>query len=273
LFADSMRRLRLLPLAALVPLVAAAAPADAPEHVKYRVELYGPGGLHVVTSRTEIDDTGSAYTIRSSIETRGLAGWFVTIKGSSEAHGRLTAEGAQPERYRSDTVRNGTERINRVTYAEAGAVSGSSTPPPKERVKPVMPAQTHGTVDNLTAYFLLERRLGHGGDCNLTVPVFDGQQRYDLKFTDAGQQKLSPRHDQNFAGMTTVCRMQRIEIAGFPEKAEDREGARSGTLWYARLVPGDLVQAVRMDMETEAGAISGYLAEVEANGHDLKLME
>jgi hypothetical protein len=195
------------------------------------------------------------------------------MKSTAEAHGRLTTDAAQPESFRSDTERNGVERHDKVSYAGDGSVSGSATPPPKEALKPVAPAQMRGTVDNLTAYYLVERQLGRGGKCDLTVPVFDGRLRYDLKFTDGGQQKLSPKDGQNFAGMTTVCHMKRVEVAGFPAKAEDSEGARSGTLWYARLVPGDLVQAVRLDMQTEAGQILGYLAEAQANGTDLKLME
>jgi len=105
------------------------------------------------------------------------------------------------------------------------------------------------------------------------VPVFDGRQRYDLQFTDGGQHKLSPKHDQNFAGMTTVCHMKRTEISGFPPNAGDDEGARSGTLWYAKLTPGDLVQAIRMEMQTGSGDVAAYLAEVQANGAELKLME
>ena len=270
-----MSFLRLLSLAGLMPLVlaAAAAPTGAPERVKYRVEVYGPAGLHVVTSRTEIDETADSYTIKSGIETRGVAGWFVSMKGTSEVRGRLTGAGPEPETFHSDTTRNGVEHRNNVTYAAGGGVSGSSTPPPKEAVKPVMPAQMHGTVDNLTAYYMLERQIGRGGNCNLSVPVFDGQQRYDLRFTDAGQQKLSPQHGQNFVGMATVCHMKRVEIGGFPTNPEDSEGARSGTLWYAKIVPGDLAQAIRMDMQTEAGGISGYLAEVQADGKELKLME
>ena len=271
-----MSLFRLLGLAGALPLALAAAappPAGTPAQIKYRVEIYGPGGLHVVTSRTEIDQTGDSYAIKAGIETRGVAGWFVSMKSSAEARGRLTAQGPQPESYRSDTTRNGVERRNKVSYAADGAVSGSSTPPPKEAVRPVMPAQMHGTVDNLTAYYRLERQLGRGGNCNLTVPVFDGQQRYDLHFTDGGQQTLAPKHDQNFAGTTTVCHMKRVEIAGFPVKAEDSEGARSGTLWYAKIIPGDLVQAIRMEMQTDSGDIAGYLAEVQAGGKDLKLME
>jgi hypothetical protein len=266
---------RPLALAGLLPLVLAAAapPVGQAQHIKYRVEIFGPAGLHVATNRTELDQSGDTYTIKASIETRGLAGWFVTMKSNAQAKGRLSADAAQPESFRADTERNGVEHHEKITYATDGGVNGSSAPPSKEPVKPVPSAQMRGTVDNLTAYFLLERQLGRGGKCDLTVAVFDGRQRYDLKFTDGGQQKLSPASGQNFAGVTTLCHMKRVEIAGFPTKAEDSEGARSGTLWYARLVPGNLVQGIRMEMETEAGQISAYLAEVQANGADLKLME
>ena len=270
-----MNAVRLLTMAGMLPLVIAAAPPPAgqPDHVKYRVEIYGPAGLHVATTRSEIEETADSYKIKSAIETHGVASWFVSMTSTAEARGKLTAASAQPEKFVSETERNGIDRHGKVSYAEDGAVSGTSTPPPKDPMKPVASAQMRGTVDNLTAYFMLERQLGRGGKCDLTVPVFDGAQRYDLKFTDGGQQKLSPKGGQNFAGMTTVCQMKRIEIAGFPANPEDSEGARSGTLWYARIVPGDLVQAIRIEMETEAGQISAYLAEVEGSGTHLKLME
>ena len=268
-----MDTFRIVATAALLPpLLVAAPPSGEPARLKYRVEIYGPAGLHVATTHTEIDETPDTYTIKASLETRGFAGWFVSMNSTAEAKGRLTADGAEPANFRSDSERNGVEHHSKVSYADSG-VSGSSTPPAKDAVRPVAPAQMRGTVDNLTAYFLLERQLGRGAKCDLTVAVFDGQQRYDLKFTDGGQEKLAPDGGQNFAGTTTVCHMKRIEIAGFPPKTEDREGARSGTLWYARIIPGDLAQAIRMDMKTEAGEISAYLAEVDANGRELKLME
>lgn len=271
----SMTVFRPLALAGLLPVIVAAAPPTAgqPQHLKYRVEVYGPAGLHVATTRTEIDLSGDAYAIKSKIETRGFAGWFVSMNSTAQAKGRLTADAPQPESFRSDTERNGAERHDKVSYATDGGVSGSSSPPAKDAAKPVAPAQMRGTVDNLTAYLRVERQLGKGGKCDLTVPVFDGHERYDLKFSDGGQQKLSPKGGQNFAGATTVCHMKRVEIAGFPANPDDSEGARSGTLWYARIVPGELVQAIRMEMQTEAGEISAYLAQVDANGTELKLME
>ena len=40
--------------------------------------------------------------------------------------------------------------------------------------------QVHGTVDQLTAYFIVERQLAQRGTCTLTVPVFDGSALYNL---------------------------------------------------------------------------------------------
>jgi hypothetical protein len=38
-----------------------------------------------------------------------------------------------------------------------------------------------GTVDQLTALFLLERQLARRGSCDLIAPVFEGCRRYDLR--------------------------------------------------------------------------------------------
>ncbi len=67
--------------------------------------------------------------------------------------------------------------------------------------------------------------------------------------------------------------MKRVEIAGFPTDAKDSEGAQEGTIWYARLMPGDLMVPVRMELETEIGSVTAYLAELHGRGVDRKLME
>jgi hypothetical protein len=281
-----MKILHLLPFAFGLPHLAfAAEPATnptqpqnpQPERIASRVEIYGPAGLHVVTNKTDVEASGDHYSIKADLATQGFAGLFVNIKSHAEVHGKLAGDAVHPESFRSDTVRNGAERHNNVAYAEDGAVTGSSTPAPGEPLKPVTAAQMRGTVDNLTAYFLLERQLAKSGKCALDVPVFDGLERYNLHFTDARREKLSPSGGQRFAGETIVCHMKREEIGGFPKNPKDSEGAREGKIWYARLVPGDVLQAIRMEMETDSGQVSGYLAELHAKtqgkGVDLALME
>jgi len=84
--------------------------------------------------------------------------------------GREVADTPKPEIFDSETDRNGVVQHLRVELPVGRAPNGSVTPPPKEPVTPVSFSQLAGTVDNLTAYLLLERQVGHGGNCALNVP-------------------------------------------------------------------------------------------------------
>jgi hypothetical protein len=247
-----------------------AVPSFAAEPISLRLEVYGLIGLRVLTLRSQIDDLGDRYAITIDYATNGVAGLFVDVKTHAQVRGRLGPDWAQPEWFRNETRRNGVERHNRVDYRGDGTVDGGSTPPLPE---PVPASAMRGTVDNLTAYFLLERQLARTGSCNLAVPVFDGRHRYDLYFADAGQKKLSPSGGQSFEGSTTACIMRRRNLA--PAAGPERdEGARQGTIWYAKLIPGAGVMVpVRMTMETQIGDVDGYLAEIHGHGVDLRLME
>jgi hypothetical protein len=259
--------------AALIALALSSLPAAAEDRVEMRFEGFGPAGLHVITTHTEIDENGTAYQIEGDVSTAGLTGVFVSVQNRSVARGRLNGGAAQPEIFDSETARNGHVQHNRVDYRAGGAPSGSSIPPPAEPVTPVDTTQLRGTVDNLTAYFLLERRLANGGDCALTVPVFDGRHRYNLRFSDAGDQVLAPVAGQNFAGAARSCHMMRDEIGGFYVDKSHQEGARAGTIWYARLLSGDLLIPVRMEMDTEIGKVEVYLAELRGRGVNRQFME
>jgi len=255
---------------ALLALAPAAAPALAADVISLRLEVYGLARLHVLTLHSQIDELPDRYAITVDYATTGVAGLFVDVKTHAQVRGRLGPSWAQPEVFRNETIRDGDARKNSVDYHPDGTVAGSSTPPPAE---PVPLASMRGTVDNLTAYYLLERQLVRTGSCALAVPVFDGRFRYDLFFTDAGQQKLAPEHGQSYDGTVTVCRMRRHTLVPTGGK-ESGEGARQGTIWYANLVPsaGAMVP-VRMEMETQIGSVDGYVAEVHGRGVDLKLME
>jgi hypothetical protein len=263
------RGFALLPIGGLLVLAVAALAQTPPpsDRILMRFEVFGFAGLHAVTSRTEIQEVGEHYKIASDLTTRGVTGMLVSLAEHSEVRGRRTADSVLPEAFRSDIRRNGVDRHDRVDYHSDGSVDGGASSPS------ITPEKLRGTVDNLTAYFLVERHLGRDGACNIVVPVYDGRLRYDLRFTDRGEKILTQVGGQRFAGATRVCRMKRVEIAGFPIDGKESEGAREGTVWYARLMPGDLMLPVRMDLETEIGSVTAYLAELHGRGVDLNLME
>lgn len=254
--------------ASLLALGLLAAPAVAADRISARLEVYGLMGLHVLTLHTQLEEVADRYAITADYATTGVAGLVVDQSTRSQARGRVTPVSAQPDSFRSDTRRNGDERHNRIDYRPDGTIDASSTPAPPD---PIAPDAARGTVDNLTAYFRLERQLAAKRSCALTVPVFDGRHRYDLVFEDGGQEMLSAEGGQKWEGAAIACRMTR-HIRGVPD-GEEGEGARRGTIWYAPLLPGDVMVPVRMELKTQIGTVDAYLAEVHGRGVNLQLME
>lgn len=258
----------------LVALVAAIRPAVADEVVKMEFEGFGPAGLHVLTTHTVLEESPAWYVIQGDFSTAGLGALFANVANRSMAEGRQTGGTPRPTRFESETDRNGVVQHLRVDFRPNGTASGSVTPAPKDPVTPVNFSQLAGTVDNLTAYLLLERQLAHGGGCLLKVPVFDGRHRYDLQFSDAGRHELTPAEGQDFKGSTQACRMSRREIGGFYVDKSHEEGASSGTIWYAPLLPkADIAVPVRMTMHTEIGDVALFLSKLSGPGVDRRFMD
>jgi hypothetical protein len=263
----ALRSLRLTALAMLA-LCWCAAPASADDAVSSRFEVFGFAGIHVLTMRSRTDESNGNYAVSLEYSTKGLAKLFVDLTTLADVNGHAVDGVARPTWYQSDSVRNGVARHNRIDYRPDGVVNAAATPAPLD---PIAPDRTRGTVDNLTAYFRLEHQLAATGSCKLTAHVFDGRHAYDLVFSDEGQQTLAPSGGQMFSGQAIACRMTRRNWPGVVDPEQD-EGAQGGTIWYARLVPGDLLVPVRTHMDTQLGVVQGYLAELHGRGVDIDLM-
>ena len=258
----------------LMAIAVLAAPAAEPGPIELRIEVYGFAGFHVLTTRTSVAASGDRYSIATELDTRGIASVFVDLTSHSEVHGRLTHDTVHPDAYHGDVRRNGTDRHYRIDYRPDGTVASDQTPPSAALRSPAAIDQMRGTVDQLTAFFILERQLARRGSCSLVVPVFDGLSRYNLRFTDAQAETLSPQGHQRFAGPAIACNIRREDVAGFPANQDANGGTyKHGKIWYARLTGGDQMVPVRMEFDTEFGAVEGYLAELRGRGVDLHFMD
>jgi len=246
------------------------APAAEVDRVDARFEIYGFAGFHVLTNRTTVQEVGDRYAITMDLDTRGLASVFVNLTSHSEVHGELTRSAAHPDAYRADVRRNGAERHYAVDYRRDGTVINASAQAETGRPFLVAAEQIRGTVDQLTAYFILERQLARGGNCSAVVPVFDGSGFYNVRFRDIRQEMLSADSYQTFAGPSRLCEVVREDIVTNPDRNEDTY--KTGRIWYAQVVPGDRMMPVRMEFDTAFGAVKGYLAELKGRGQKLELM-
>lgn len=258
-----------------IAFAAWGASAAEPDPVELRIEIYGFAGFHVLTNRTSLAMSGDHYWITMDLDTRGIATIFVDLTSHSEVNGQLISEAVHPAAYHSDVRRNGVDRRYRIDYRTDGTITTDATPPVAALRASAAADQLHGTVDQLTAFFILERQLARSGACALLVPVFDGRNRYNLRFTDAGAETLSPEGGQNFAGQTRVCNVAREDLPDFPVNSSATEGTyRTGKIWYAHLSGGgSQMVPVRMEFDTEFGRVEGYLAELRGRGIDLHFLD
>jgi len=266
---------RFVPLAAIAAALlfmpgSLTAPAAEVDRVDARFEIFGFAGFHVLTNRTTVQEMGDRYVITMELDTRGLASIFVDLTSHSEVQGGFSRDMPRPQAYRADVRRNSAERHYAVDYRGDGTVTNASAPPSAGRPLLVAAEQARGTVDQLTAYFLLERQLAHRGACALVVPVFDGSGVYNLRFADFKREALAADGYQNFAGPSQVCEVAREDIQANRNHNEDTY--RRGKIWYARVIAGDRMVPVRMQFDTAFGVVKGYLAELHGRGVDLHLV-
>jgi len=246
-----------------------ATAAAEPDRVEARFEIYGFAGFHVLTNRTTVEQFGDRYTIATDLNTRGLASVFVDLTSHSQVSGRLGSEVPYPESYRADVRRNGAERHYEVDFRRDGMVINASTPLSAGRASWDQTRQMRGAVDQLTAYFLVEKQLTVRGTCALVVPVFDGSALYNLRSTDVKRETLSADDHQNFAGSSQVCEIVREDLVLNPDRNEDTY--QRGKIWYARLIAGGQMMPVRMEFTTAFGVVKAYLAELRGRGVDVRL--
>ncbi|HMD63359.1 MAG TPA: DUF3108 domain-containing protein [Stellaceae bacterium] len=252
----------------VVALCGRQAGAAGPEPIFLRFEVSAGPGLHVLTLGVTVDEAGEAYSIAAEAETRSLADLFLDLRSRLQVRGIIAAGALLPGAMRAETHRRGADFYTRIDYGANGSVTAEASPPPASPVTPVTAAQMRGTVDQLTAYLALARTLARRGSCALALAVFDGRRRYDLNFTDAPAEALP-----GFAGTNRVCLMARRRIAGFPADRGASEKPDQGKLWFARLMPGDLMIPIRMDFDSEFGTFTADLAELRGRGVYLRLAE
>ena len=116
-----------------------------------------------MTTRTTIEEAAGRYAIALDLETRGLASVLTDITSHSEIHEVLTRDVPHPSDYRADMRQNGTARHYSPDYRGDGTVIDGSAPPSTGRPSFFAEKQICGIVDQLTAFFIVERQLAQRG--------------------------------------------------------------------------------------------------------------
>jgi hypothetical protein len=167
----------------------------------------------------DIAATGVFGESEYAISARGRAGGLMKVLVDGEAsfatHGTIKDGYPVPTTFTSKIVSD-AETSDVTMVLDEGSVKelAAATPPKSDRV-PVTQANRQGIVDPLTAMLFSAAAAGEGLSqdvCRHTLPIFDGQQRYDLKLAFKRMDKVTA--EKGYAGPVVVCSVSYEPIAG-----------------------------------------------------------
>ena len=259
--------LALASAAGLSPARAAEAAAARTLDLTYEVYL---GGLHIFTFDVDMTLQPDRYRVAAEGATQGMIGWLYGWQT------RLVAEGLDrngriaPQRYDAQSNWQGNQRTVQLGFGEGGRYQLERTPPPEPDpdVEGGLPETLpEGTVDPLSLAVAASRSLAENGRCDQTLPVFDGQRRYDLTLTHIDEATLPLSDYSIYQGPAVRCSISMKRISGFRKSWRSKRqwdaSSSAPTIWIAAIQPDLPPVPVRYDGAIMLGNIVIHLTKAD----------
>lgn len=265
-----MRALCCLPLALLAFTPTVAAQGNDEMSLTYAVHV---GGMHVLDANADMALAADGYRAGLRMETDGFLGRVAQWKTDVRAQGALTGPLPRPRQFTAHGSWRDQPRLTTVDYTADGTPTLTLADPEPEKDREPVPVNLRlGTVDPVSAIVAVLDQVARKGDCDITIPVYDGRQRYDLVFATQGETMLEASSLSVYAGPATACTVQYKPLAGRWKENRQRDRNREGakrrdvpvTLFIAPAVAGGPHVPVRLEMDSMLGAVKVHLAAVKA---------
>ncbi len=225
-------------------------------------------GFHFGDVRVVITVRNSDYQMKGDGQFSVLGGLIFEWRGATTSVGKLDKSGPKPSLY---TLRySGDNKYGdvRISFA-GGAVTEVSTSPTKRadpRDIPVTKEQLRGVLDPMTGAFLRARPNLSEADlkvCDETIPVFDGQIRFDIVLMPKQQRRVESTTPNGYSGLAAVCGVKFVPISGSrPDNPAVRymsSHTDSIELWLVPLPRTALYVPYRISLPTAFGSGSAEL--------------
>jgi hypothetical protein len=233
--------------------------------LKYEVYV---GGLHIYSLDVEMVLEGGRYRLSARGGTEGMVGMVYTWDTNLSADGLDQDGQVQAQRYLAQTQWQNRRRTVELGFGTDGryALRQDPAPEPDPDIEGGLPATLPvGAVDPLSFAISAARLLAKTGRCDQTVPVFDGQRRFNVIVTQIGVATLQPNRYSVYQGPAMRCGLGIERISGFRKslraKREQEERSTPPTIWVAEVRPGLPPIPVRYDGEIALGKIVVHLAD------------
>ena len=201
-------------LAALLALNTAAMAGDV--QVRYGISLAGLS-LGKASLVGKLD--GAAYSMDVSASLTGIVGAVSKGRGAATARGGLGNSGSVLTNGFSLSATNGKDNRTIQMAASSGSIRSVVIEPPfvdkaPEARVPLKDQHRLNVMDPVSALIMPVRGADpmDAGNCNRTLPVFDGSQRFDVVLSYAGTQQV--KSSNGYVGRALVCSARYVPVAG-----------------------------------------------------------
>ena len=202
----------------VVDAYAESGPAASRIVTVYQVQI---GNFNLGNFRLTTALRGEAYDIRGEGRFAILDGLVYEWRGSTASTGRVTDAGPEPASYALNFSNGGKKNGQLRMLFGGGSVTEVSVYPnrkPSPRTIPVTKEQLEGVLDPMSGAFLTARSVNPKGDpkvCHQTLPVFDGEQRFDLVLKPKKTVQVQRQTPGGYAGPAVICHVRFIPISGY----------------------------------------------------------
>lgn len=257
----AMTRSTAFPAAAgLLAFVFAAGDAKAATfRVDYRITLAGLTlGAADLTGAVE----GERYELRMRAQLTGIASLFTSSgRGGADSAGSMAGGRLVPSAFTATGRSGSAERTVRIGLAAGNASTVSIEPPFEPRPElgarvPLSDADRRGIIDPLSGVVALaanRTRPLDPANCNRTVPVFDGSQRFDMVLSYGETRSVQK---PGYSGEVLVCNARYVPVAGHrPSRPSVRfmQDTRDISVWLAPIEGTRVLAPLRISVATMLG--------------------
>ncbi|MFN4281118.1 MAG: DUF3108 domain-containing protein [Alphaproteobacteria bacterium] len=256
--------------AADAPLAAVSQAGQPGQIMELGYEVY-LGGMHIFSLQVDMALRPGSYSVAAEGGTRGFIGWLYKWDLKVGAEGHDQAGEIRPRVYSAATDWQKNPRTMRLAFQSGGAYDVQRTPPPEpdpdDEIE--LPSRLpENIVDPLSLAVAATRALSENGKCEQTLPVFDGQRRYDLQIKDFGEAAIAQNRYSIYHGPATRCGFTMQRISGFSKKWRasrqwDEDSASPPTVWLAPIRAGLPPVPVRYEGAIALGNMVVHLTKAE----------
>jgi hypothetical protein len=237
----------------------------------YRVDL---ADFNLGTFRFTTLLTGSDYQMRGEGRFSLLGGLLYDWQATTKSSGKVTSSGPEPTMYALSYGGGGESGQLRMSFG-GGTVTRLSMVPKKKptpRDVPITKEQLVGVLDPMTAAFLIAHSDNSDGDlnvCDQTIPVFDGEWRFDLVLAPKRKVQVQKEASTGYSGYAAVCQVRFKPISGYrldDPNIKIMSHSDAIEVWLVSLPGTAMYVPYRIVLPTDAGSVSATSTSFHVEG-------